>query len=586
MRHGATAAAWSHWAYELGLAEDLLPVVSNPAAKISDRSHLTVLGKTPSIYLPDGTVAGIAGWTKKKSAPADISRWGKNGDYGICLQARLARALDIDIEGPSAADIEARIRAQVAGIPVRRRGGTRKILLPFILRGNYQKRKITTKEGIIEFLAHGQQFVVEGTHPSGNRYYWEPEFPTLPEITPEQFEALWQELVDTWGISESREKDRAISSAWQSDPVAKYLIDNGLVVSTRPDGMMMVRCPWEHEHTTDTGPTATVYWPAHTGGYAKGHFNCKHAHCQHRTTADFLEAIGYTILGLDDLGPAQDTETANDDKGAQEKSSLYRVHKLAELLDAPPIEYHIKGVLPKCEVAMIYGASGSGKSFVALDMAMSVASGVPWRERRVKKGRVIYLVAEGAAGFGYRLKAYLASLGPERGDHDAANIGFIVHAADLLNTEHLKQLILEIGRADLLIIDTLAQCTPGIDENSSEGMSRLLQHAKALHRHTGATILFVHHAGKDLARGARGWSGLRAAVDAEIMVKRVDDSVRMAKVTKAKDGADGAEYYFRLAPVAVGVDSDGDVITSCVCLPAAEPGSETEDGQKESHQAA
>ena len=75
--------------------------------------------------------------------------------------------------------------------------------------------------------------------------------------------------------------------------------------------------------------------------------------------------------------------------------------------------------------------------------------------------------------------------------------------------------------------------------------------------------MLIHHSGKDSTKGARGWSGLRAAADAEIEVVRANDD-RAATFTKVKDGQDGAEFGFRLSPVVVGFDDDGDEITSCV----------------------
>jgi hypothetical protein len=81
-------------------------------------------------------------------------------------------------------------------------------------------------------------------------------------------------------------------------------------------------------------------------------------------------------------------------------------------------------------------------------------------------------------------------------------------------------------------------------------------------------VLLIHHSGKDESKGARGWSGLRAAADAEIEISRYTDH-RVATVTKMKDGEDGAEFAFKLARVELGVDSDGDAIASCVVEPLA-----------------
>jgi hypothetical protein len=76
-------------------------------------------------------------------------------------------------------------------------------------------------------------------------------------------------------------------------------------------------------------------------------------------------------------------------------------------------------------------------------------------------------------------------------------------------------------------------------------------------------VLIVHHAGKDVDRGARGWSGLRAAADAEISITRNEED-RVASVTKLKDGVDGLDFAFKLNVVNIGMDEDQEPITSCV----------------------
>jgi hypothetical protein len=117
---------------------------------------------------------------------------------------------------------------------------------------------------------------------------------------------------------------------------------------------------------------------------------------------------------------------------------------------------------------------------------------------------------------------------------------------------------------DVIIYDTLAAGTPGADENSAEAMGRALGHCKALHKQTGALVALIHHLGKDESKGARGWSGIKAAADAEITVSRVGDVSRIATVSKVKDGPDGTKYSFKLLPVTIGMDEDGELITSCI----------------------
>lgn len=99
--------------------------------------------------------------------------------------------------------------------------------------------------------------------------------------------------------------------------------------------------------------------------------------------------------------------------------------------------------------------------------------------------------------------------------------------------------------------------------DEAEDMGRALAHCRGIHAATGAVVLLVHHSGKDQSRGARGWSGLKGAMDAQIEVLRLP-SGRMLRVAKQKDGEDGLAWGFELDQVPVDVDDEGDVITSCV----------------------
>jgi hypothetical protein len=299
---GATDSDWQHFARALGLQADLLPVVSNPAATISPQSKMKDLGKTPSRYNANDEVVGLPRWTAQQSTERDVQRWSAHSDLGICLQTRRVRAIDIDIGDPvRAAEVEELI-AFIAELPARRRGNSGKCLLAFTMPGGFAKRVIKTAHGIIEFLATGQQFIAVGTHPSGARYEWAGGLPAeIPELTPAEFEVLWQALVKQFALPDGASEARngmgllAPRSADDiNDPVVQWLADNGWVTGYERDGRVDVRCPWEHGHSTDSGPTATSWFPAGVGGFESGHFHCLHASCSARRDTDFLAAVGHT----------------------------------------------------------------------------------------------------------------------------------------------------------------------------------------------------------------------------------------------------------------------------------------------------
>jgi hypothetical protein len=140
-------------------------------------------------------------------------------------------------------------------------------------------------------------------------------------------------------------------------------------------------------------------------------------------------------------------------------------------------------------------------------------------------------------------------------------------AVDLGNLEEMGLLAESAAPLELtvIVVDTLAAASGGANENSGEDMGAVMEGCRLLHRATGAAVLLVHHTGKDEERGARGWSGIRAAVDAELQVADYEamPGVRVVEVTKQRDGPDGALYAFKLAPVQVGFDAEGLAVDSC-----------------------
>ena len=145
------------------------------------------------------------------------------------------------------------------------------------------------------------------------------------------------------------------------------------------------------------------------------------------------------------------------------------------------------------------------------------------------------------------------------------DIGLVLAAPNVLDNDDVSELAksIKLSGADIFVVDTFAQVTPGANENSGEDMGLALRNVRAITEATGATALIVHHAGKDATRGARGWSGIKAAADAEIEIS-VSDSVRLIALTKLKDGDDSKQWGFRLTTVGLGTDNDGDPISSCV----------------------
>lgn len=327
--YGATPTEWAHFDVLLGLTSDLLPVVSNPKAEISPESKMKDKGKVPSRYNRHKQVAGLAGWTQYTATDMDMERWQQQPDYGICIQTRHVRALDVDVPDATKAALIAMEIERVLGFcpPIRYRDNSWKFLMAFRIAGDMPKRVIRVREKLvdgegkttepawlIEFLANGQQFVACGTHSSGARINWKwnghADFPT---ITLEQFDALWKVLCAKFACAPStvgalRKRGEYVET---NDATANLIAEKGLDLGVGNDGQLFIECPWKDEHSMDSGITETAYFPRGTGGYELGHFKCMHASHSGKSDTDFEEATGLR----DDMFGVVDVAVETNEKG-------------------------------------------------------------------------------------------------------------------------------------------------------------------------------------------------------------------------------------------------------------------------------
>lgn len=240
-----------------------------------------------------------------------------------------------------------------------------------------------------------------------------------------------------------------------------------------------------------------------------------------------------------------------------------------DLLALPPMRWMLRGVLPMTGFAGLYGPSGSGKSFLVLAIAAAIAGGdYEWFGHRITQCAVTYCALEGEGGIAKRIKAWATY----HGKNVPQTLRFITQPFDLRAEQDVIDLASAIvavgGAGGMTILDTLNRAAPGADENSSVDMGDLINASKRLQDLTGGLVLLVHHTGKVENHGPRGHSSFYAALDGAIEVK-CKDNVRKWSVAKSKDDETGLEHVFNLDIVSVGVDDDGDEVTSCVVIPDA-----------------
>lgn len=240
----------------------------------------------------------------------------------------------------------------------------------------------------------------------------------------------------------------------------------------------------------------------------------------------------------------------------------------------PPDEL-VEGVLTAGDGSVWYGDSNTGKTFVLVDLAASVARGVPWMGKRTETGLVVYLAAESPASVRNRLQAYQKHYRVR-----VPNFAIVQSPIDLFDGEADTDKVIQVVRqleqqrgmkARLIIGDTLARLSAGANENAGQDMGLVVRRFDRIRSECKTHFALVHHSGKSAAAGARGWSGVRAAVDTEIELS--DSSTgKCIEITKQRDlSTKGERIGFKLEPVALGLSKWGVPATSCVVAPADAP---------------
>jgi len=222
--------------------------------------------------------------------------------------------------------------------------------------------------------------------------------------------------------------------------------------------------------------------------------------------------------------------------------------------------YLVKGWFDLTATTLLYGKSNTGKSFFAAHLAQCITSGRTFAGARITSGPVLYLACEGGTSIQNRMLAF-----PK--DERQHPLSILPMPVDLTGTNDaaaICELVKTMpDKPVLIVLDTLSQAIPSADENAAKDMTRFNRAIDVIRSATGAHVLVIHHSGKSSDAGARGHSCLRAAVDTEIRLERNAD-VATATITKQRDGPTGLSISYRLLTVELGIDDDGDAITTCV----------------------
>lgn len=265
---------------------------------------------------------------------------------------------------------------------------------------------------------------------------------------------------------------------------------------------------------------------------------------KYATQAGWHEPVVFDYQPTDEEEQPQTASTANDEPASPKQrhqvwldtlmeSRLERVKRMA----AQP--WVISDIMPAGGVVSLVGGSGVGKSFVAVDMACSIASGVSWHGYDIEQsGSVVYVAAEGGGGIDKRAIAWAQ----QHGMDDVPNLHMLLDAPiidDNNDATLVAETLAELSRRlkspiRLVILDTLNRVMQG-EENSATAMAALMRGVEMIRQRIGCAVQIIHHTGHGENQRARGSSAFFAALDSEITIKQIGTGVVELENTKSKD---------------------------------------------------
>lgn len=560
--------------------------------------RLVELGYTVLPIKPGSKRPDIKDWPRHATTGADVVKWYSNGraQHGVGINARNTPAIDVDVLDPEVAQAMSDAIDQIfPGVSLMTRTGLApKFLIPF--RSDEPFRKLSSQtytdgknDHKVEILGDGQQFVAYAVHPETKRAYeWFDGLSAegIRSVERAQLSLLIradaQRVIDAFEILAQRHVAaglwRAKDVGERSDvrersgddpfvdrpPVGKEAHEVEALLARHPnneadyDHWFKVLAAVHHE-LGDAGEDIARAWSTES-----------HKHTDEKFELTWNSLGSYSgrqltlrsVMALDKSANVPPTPHPGGKKGDM-------VPFLEGSLFAAGFEdtdWLVEDVVPRAQVGVLYGASGSGKTFFALDMACTIHRGLEWRGKHVERADTFYVAAEAGNGIKKRIAAYVQQKGegplPWFVDYQP-NLALLESAHHIAESVNLRSLA-----PGLIFVDTLALSHDG-DENSSKDMSLVLRHCKILSDATGAVVLLVHHTGKDDSKGMRGSSALYAGSDFVLEISAEGRRHAMF-VDKLKDGERGAQFGFTLPAVEVGVTPRGKSITSCY-VSEAEP---------------
>lgn len=599
----------------------IVPVIP-PDAQISENS--TLYKRVNTRQDARGKLPGVKGrnglwhswdWTQHQTDEADFPRWHSMGaGVGIVTGEGLL-AIDADtMDEALAKTIRDTVKEHLGQTPIRV-GRYPKALYLIRVTDPYAYRRIDFgapdahgNHERVEILSDRKFFVAEGIHPkTGKPYTWpRPLVPydDLPLFRPDQIDALMDALrqslpaaskVQIEGGGETpinqdalrgdpdtiRKAVRATPNTSAHFPTRESYRDFGYAIKAAlPDNeaeafdIFADWCARWDEGDNDPG-VVEADWRRMKPPFRRG-AGWVYEIAERLSGGQFTQAEIH-FSPIPDRGEPSPFDIQAQHEQTDDPNDLFPVLTLRDIEDRPPPRFLIDRHIPQVSAGFLYSAPGAGKSFLALDMALSIAFGAPdWHGDPIDIGDdtpcVLYLAAEGSFGFRNRVRAWRATRGFGQ---DTDRFTMIERTIDFMDRVDIAKLIRTVNQAVqrrpcLVIVDTVSRAMPGADENLQKEMTLFVKACDEVKDAFQCAVLGVHHAGK--SGDMRGSTVLRGAGDFVFKLEREKGkSVGRLTCEKQKDGPDGWEEPYLFEKVDLG-DGQSSLVAARAALPGGREG--------------
>lgn len=262
--------------------------------------------------------------------------------------------------------------------------------------------------------------------------------------------------------------------------------------------------------------------------------------------------------------------SGSDREAAEIEAPRFRLVPASEL-EPRPMDWLVTDLFERDSVVNVYGPPSSAKSFAALDMACSIATGSEYHGRAVQQGPTVYVAGEGFNGIARRLQAWRIVHGIEREDLPLSVSNM---PASLTDPENLATVLAALNEIEpaLVVVDTVARNFGPADENSTQDMTAFVQACDEIRLAHGCAVMLVHHVGHGDQTRARGSSVLSGAIDTAFRVTKNESGTVLVECTKQKDAVEAEPFAFNFRTVELGFDNDdGTEATSAILHPTDVP---------------